>query len=425
MPDSSTVRGWLPAAAAVSVAGWAANQFTPLAMVYRIQEHWPAVTVAGMFTIYVVGLVPGLLVAGLAAERHGRRRVVRSALVGSVASSLLLAMAPVAELAVFASRLVTGFTSGLLLSAGAARLLELSAGSGRGVGARRGMYATGGGFAAGALVAGVVAEWLPHPMVVPCLAHALLALLVYAATRRTPDTTARGGPAPAPEADQDLRLAAVQHPRFTRVVLPASPAVFEAATVAYVVLPPLVISQVAGYAPLFSGLVAAVTIGMGLAVQPVADWLDHPGSARSTLVAMATVILGLLAGAAAVHQRSAAMVLGAAVILGAGYGLTLAAGLKEIERLAPPQALGTAASLYQGVTYSGFLAPLLLAVTASVAAYPVLLAGMAGVGLLFLVLTAVYSRRHLPDDADWYPERPWRGVQHGPSDRAAQGAAHP
>jgi MFS family permease len=399
MPDTSTAERWLPVAAAVSVAGWGANQFAPLAMVYRFQEGWPALTVAGMFTIYVVGLVPGLLVAGRVANRYGRRRVVRSVLVVSATASVLLATAPMSELVVFPSRLVTGLTSGLLLSAGATWLLELSAASGHGVGARRAMYATGGGFAAGALTAGVVAEWLPHPMVLPCLVHALLALLVWVATRRTPETAVRRRRASAPAVDPDLRRAAVQHPRFLRVVLPASPAVFEAATVAYVVLPPLVIGQVAGYAPLFSGLVAAVAISMGLVVQPVADWLDHPGSARSTLVAMATVIVGLLAGAAAVHEVSALMVLVAAVILGAGYGLTLAAGLKEIERLAPPQALGTASSLYQGVTYSGFFAPLLLAVTASAAAYPLLLAGMAGVGLLFLVLTAAYSRRHLPDAA--------------------------
>lgn len=259
--------------------------------------------------------------------------------------------------------------------------------------------AAGSGVAAGVLVTGAVAEWLPHPMVLPCLAHTLLALLVWAASREVPETVVRRRAAALPAPDPDLRRVAVQDPRFLRVVLPASPSVFEAATVAYVVLPPLVIAEAGGYAPLISGPVAAVTISVGLAVQPVAAWLDHPGSAWSSLVAVATVIVGMLTGAGAVRQGSAAMVLGAVVVMGACYGLTLAAGVKEIERLAPPQALGTAASLYQGVTYSCFLAPLVLAVTASAAAYPILLAGIAGVGLMFLVLAAVYSRRDLPDVA--------------------------
>ncbi|MYS17495.1 MFS transporter, partial [Streptomyces sp. SID4982] len=189
---------------------------------------------------------------------------------------------------------------------------------------------------------------------------------------------------------------AVTHPRFVRVVLPAGPAVFAASTVAYVVLPPLVAERTSGYAPLFSGLVTALTLLTGLTVQPLAERLDHAHSARATLTAMATVICGLLLSALAVHHGSMGLVLLAAVLLGAGYGLTLASGLREIERLTRPRACPSTVSLYHGVTYSGFLTPLLLAVTAGAAPYPALLAGLAAIGLLCLMITAWHSRRHLP-----------------------------
>ncbi|MFJ9448477.1 MFS transporter [Kitasatospora sp. NPDC101235] len=401
MPPSRTAR-WLPAAAAVAVAAWGANQFTALATVYRAHTDWSALSLAAMFSVYLVGLVPGLLLGGPAADRYGRRRTVRAALGLSAAASVVLALAD--EPSVYAARLATGFAAGLVFLAGTTWLRELS---GPAVppeqGARRAMYATGTGFAAGALASGVIAEWLPGPMVLPGLAHALGCLLVLRATRGLPETIPAGGTPPC-------RTAAVRHPRFRYVVLPASPAVLGAATVAYVVLPPLVADRVPGYAPLFSGLVAALTLATGVIAQPFAARLDDADSARATLTAMATVIAGLLLGALAADRDSVGLVVAAAVVLGTGYGLTLGAGLHEVERLTPRSSGPTSASLYQSTTSSGFLTPLLLAGTAGHASYPALLAGMAAVGLLCLAVTATHSRRHLPgpDHPPAHPDHPTR-----------------
>ncbi|MFE7590056.1 MFS transporter [Kitasatospora sp. NPDC057512] len=413
MPPSRTAR-WLPAAAAVAVAAWGANQFTALATVYRARTDWSALSLAAMFSVYLVGLVPGLLLGGPAADRYGRRRTVRGALGLSAAASVVLALPD--EPSVYAARLATGFAAGLVFLAGTAWLRELS---GPAVpperAARRAMYATGTGFAAGALASGVLAEWLPGPTVLPALAHALGCLLVLRATRGLPETKpgakrgtkAESRPESAPgRGTPPHRTAAVRHPRFRYVVLPASPAVLGAATVAYVVLPPLVADRVPGYAPLFSGLVAALTLATGVVAQPFAARLDDADSARATLTAMATVIAGLLLGAVAAARDSVGLVVAAAVVLGTGYGLTLGAGLHEVERLTPPSGGPTSASLYQSTTSSGFLTPLLLAGTAGHASYPALLAGMAAVGLLCLAVTAAHSRRHLP--AGERPEPPTR-----------------
>lgn len=403
MPVPRTAR-WLPAAAAVAVAAWGANQFTALATVYRARTDWSALSLAAMFSVYLLGLLPGLLLGGPAADRYGRRRTVRGALGLSAAASVVLALPD--EPSVYAARLATGFAAGLVFLAGTAWLRELS---GPAVpperSARRAMYATGTGFAAGALASGVIAEWLPGPTVLPALAHALGCLLVLRATRGLPETArshGRGGGNGNGGSNNGNGPAAVRHPRFRYVVLPASPAVLGAATVAYVVLPPLVADRVPGYAPLFSGLVAALTLATGVVAQPFAARLDDADSARATLTAMATVITGLLLGALAAALDSVGLVVAAALVLGTGYGLTLGAGLHEVERLTPRASGPTSASLYQSITSSGFLTPLLLAGTAGHASYPALLAGMAAVGLLCLAVTAAHSRRHLPDPPDPY-----------------------
>ncbi len=389
-------RSWLPVAAALVVAGWGANQFTPLSVVYHETEDWSHISVVGMFTVYLLGLVPALLLGCRIADRVGARRTVRAAVLVTAVSSVVLALAPEAEPAGYVSRLLTGASTGLVLSAGAAWIKALSA---PGTGMRRDVYATGAGFVLGPLIAGMTAEWLPHPAVLPCLLHSALAVVALVLTRRVPDATTSRAAAPAPLPSE--RWEAVTHPRFVGVVLPASPAVFAATTVAYVVLPPLVVDRVGHFAPLFSGAVAALTLAVGLAVQPAAAWLDRIDTARSTVVAMATVVIGLLIGAVAVDRSSPLLVLAAAVVLGAGYGLILASGLREIDRLASPATLPTAAAFYQGVAHSGFLTPLLLAVTAaSDHSYPQLLAVLAAAGLFFLCVTAVVSRRHAPGDVD-------------------------
>jgi MFS family permease len=335
------------------------------------------------------------LLGGPASDRYGRR-IVRSALVLSAAASGVLALAAVSQIAVYVSRLGTGLATGVVLAAGTAWVRELSAESGSPVaGTHRASYATGGGFAAGALTAGAFAQWLPEPMFLPCLPQVIVALVVLVATRNIPETARSAAALAHHPPARGQRWTTARNARFVRVVLPATPAVFAAATVAYVVLPPLVEDRVAGYAPLFSGLVTALTLTTGMAVRPVAARLDHSGSARATIAAMATVIIGLLVGAAAVYRNSAALVLAAVIFLGAGYGLTLAAGLKEIERLAPPRTVHSTVSVYHGATYTGFLTPLLLTVTAGFASYPALLAGLAAVGLLCLAFTARHSRSQL------------------------------
>lgn len=141
-----------------------ANQFTPLAVVSRTEKHWPAVPVAAMFTLYPLGLLPG----GPAANRYGRRRVVRPAPALSAAAGILPAGATVSRAAVYVSRPGTGIAAGFVLTAGTVWLRELSATARPNAGARRATYATGGGFASGAPTAGALAEWLPRRAVLPC-----------------------------------------------------------------------------------------------------------------------------------------------------------------------------------------------------------------------------------------------------------------
>jgi MFS family permease len=85
-------RTWVPVALALLAVGWGANQFSPMLLVYRAELGLSAGDLALIFSLYAIGLIPGLLVGGPAADRYGRRRVVLPFVALSpVASALLIA----------------------------------------------------------------------------------------------------------------------------------------------------------------------------------------------------------------------------------------------------------------------------------------------------------------------------------------------
>jgi len=64
---------WKLAVPAMFCCGWGGNQFTPLLLLYRRDGGYSAVTVDLFLGAYVIGLVPGLLLAGALSDRHGRK----------------------------------------------------------------------------------------------------------------------------------------------------------------------------------------------------------------------------------------------------------------------------------------------------------------------------------------------------------------
>ena len=66
---------WKLAVPAMFCCGWGGNQFTPLLLLYRRDGGYSAVTVDLFLGAYVIGLVPGLLLAGALSDRHGRKPI--------------------------------------------------------------------------------------------------------------------------------------------------------------------------------------------------------------------------------------------------------------------------------------------------------------------------------------------------------------
>jgi hypothetical protein len=375
--------GWARAAAVMFAVGWGANQFSALIVGYRERSGISVAVSQAVFGCYALGLIPVLLLAGPASDRYGRRALARLAAITSLAATVVL-MAGVHDVAALSvGRLLAGIASGAVFAPGTAWVKELSTpphdlGATEQDGARRAAIALSAGFGLGPLVAGIIAQWSPAPLVVCYLPH--LAVLVLAGTLmwRAPETVEH----PVPSMWPGLRVRALRLPRFRAIVAPAAPWVFLAPSVAMAVLPGLVASHTYGLHLAFAGLVGGVTLGVGVLVQPLARRLDRIGDVRGLVLGLVCAGAGCLLGAVAAAAANAVLALAATVLLGAGYGFVLVSGLLEVQRMVGRSELAGLTAAFYALTYLGFAAPLALAELDRVASYPVLLVGCAVLALL-------------------------------------------
>ena len=72
-------------------AGWGANHFTTMLVVYRRELALSPADLGVLFGAYALGLVPGLALAGRTSDRRGRRTVVLPASLVAILGSSALA----------------------------------------------------------------------------------------------------------------------------------------------------------------------------------------------------------------------------------------------------------------------------------------------------------------------------------------------
>jgi hypothetical protein len=141
------------------------------------------------------------------------------------------------------------------------------------VSARRAAIALSAGFGSGPAVASALAEWAPQPLIVPYLPHVLIGLAAIGVIWGAPETVTRRADRAAGRGARLSPSRAVRSGRFWRAVGPGGPWVFRSLAVAFVVLP----QELAGAGGLSvgsAGLITSVTVTRGIAIQPLARWVE-------------------------------------------------------------------------------------------------------------------------------------------------------
>ena len=245
------------------------------------------------------------------------------------------------------------------------------------------------GFCLGPLVAGLVADALPWPALLPYVPHLLLmaaALPGVLSARETlrPGTQLRRLPPSA-----TVRRA------FRWGIAPLAPFVFASVSVAFVVLP-------TRFAPLphpaaLIGLMTGVTLGIGAAVQPLGRRLEAARPGRAAVAGLVVATLGWAVAAWTARAPALPGVLLCMGLLGSAYGLCLVGGLSAAGRLADAGTRGTLVGWFYAWAYVGFGAPFAVAwLSRWLTMTQVLLGGSALAALAALTVAGALGRSTAP-----------------------------
>ena len=384
---TATPRTWRRVGLAMLAAGWGANQFAPMLLVYRDERALSEQLVTGMFAAYVGGLAPALLAAAWVSQHKGKRPLVRISSVLMLVGSLLLLLGADSPGLLFAGRVASGIGVGFVMAPGTAWVKELSAGLPLGTGARRSTVALTAGFAIGPMAAGGLAQWFPAPLQLTYAVHLIVQAIAAAIVWNAPELDTSDQPTPT------IATAArhVMHGWFWKLIVPTAPWVFGAATVAFAVTPALV-GPVPGLPRVAAaGMTAGLTLGTSVLVQPSVRRYSQHDPGRTPPLGMAVLTLGMMIATAAAMFPHPLWLMPAAVVLGAAHGLLMVGSITIVEHNTPPHLMAPTTAVVYSLTYIGFLAP--YAVSTASLFVPAWTFLAAGVGIAVLTTAWLWFER--------------------------------
>jgi MFS family permease len=323
---------------------------TPLYVIYQARWHLSAAMVTVTFAVYAAAVLATLLLAGRSSDQAGRRPVMAVALAASALSTVVFILAPDVA-ALIAARIVSGLSAGLMTGTATATLTELIPAS---AGRRASLAATAanlGGLGLGPLVAGLFAQYAPHPTTLVFAVY--LAVLAAAAIILlfVPETV-------YPRTRPTLRFAGLGIPERGRGEFIAAAV---AAFVAFALLglfSSLVPGFIGGVLHRDSHAVQGAVVFLLLAVGTVTQvTLARFSSRRVVLAGLGLFLVALALIIAALAQAGMALFLAGTVAGGVAVGAIFLGSLATASRLAPAERRGQAISAFFVACYAGLTIP--------------------------------------------------------------------
>ena len=324
---------------------------TPLYVIYQSHWHFSAAMVTVTFAVYAVAVIATLLLAGHSSDQAGRRPVLAAALGASALSTVMFILAPDLG-ALIAARIVSGLSAGLMTGTATATLTELAPASARSRASLTATAANMTGLGLGPLVAGLFAQYAPHPttlvfeVYLAVLAVAGLILLLVPETVRL-------------RARPTLRLAGLGMPERGRAEFIAADVAGFAAFALLGLFSSLVPGFLAGQLHRGSHAVQGAVVFLLLAVGTVTQVaLSRLPSRRVVLAGLGLFLAALALIVAALARSGMALFLAGTVIGGVAVGAIFLGSLATANRMAPAERRGQAISAFFVACYAGLIIPM-------------------------------------------------------------------
>ncbi|MEU2856467.1 MFS transporter [Streptomyces syringium] len=325
------------------------NVPTPLYRGFQEQFGFSPLMLTLIFAVYVAALVPSLLIFGPLSDAIGRRKVLVPAIVAAALGSAAFALATNATW-LFGARLLQGLAVGAASGALTAALNEAEPTGNRRRAALVSTVASVGGLGTGPLLAGILAQYAPHPYELPFITEIVLLVPAFIAVMLLPTTR--------PATKWRPRRPSIP-PSVRGVFGTSGTASFLAFTVVglFLALVPTYVTKLSGSDNL---ALAGGAVTLMLACSCIAQLLVYGKKARILqMTGLALLALGLVLLATAGGTSSLPLLLVATVIGGAGQGMAFLGSITEVNRTAPPDRHADVISSFYVVVYLGVGVPVI------------------------------------------------------------------
>jgi Major Facilitator Superfamily len=330
---------------------------SPLYGLYRERDHFSLFMITVIYAVYAVGVIGSLLLAGHLSDWYGRRQLLLPGLGLAITSAIVFLVAKSLP-GLLVGRLLNGIAIGIIVSTATAYLSELHAVGRPHATARRAQLAGSaipvGGIGVGALVAGILAEWVAYPLTVPYLVLLVALVLGTIGVALSPET--HEGPKPRPRyRPQRVSVPADERSRFFAAALSAfmafaSLGLFTGLAAVFLTITLHHPSHALAGAVLFAIYVAAVAAQILTAAWPVTRELE---------VGMAAMVsgLGLAVVAVWLSSPSLGLFIAGGTLVGAGGGTIFMGAVGTVMSIAPPDRIAESLAGMFVATFVGLSLP--------------------------------------------------------------------
>lgn len=325
---------------------------TPLYPSYAVKFGFGEFVTTVVFATYAVGVITGLVLFGHWSDGLGRRPVLLAGLVLSALSALaFLFSGPLALL--FVGRFLSGLSAGIVTGTATAAIVDLAPQHLRG---RAGLVAAAvnmGGLGLGPVLAGVLAQYAPHPLRLVFVVDLVAVVVGVLAVLAVRDPVERADqPRLAP---RRLSVPGEIRALFVRAAI-AGFAGFAVLGLFTSVSPAFVGKVLHRSSPALVGLVVLAVFAASVLGQTASERFGVDGALSIGCVGL-VVAMAALVGALIAH--SLVLLIVAGVIAGLSQGLSFRAGMGAVAGGSPDELRGRVTSTLFVALYIGISIPVI------------------------------------------------------------------
>ncbi|WP_410506808.1 MFS transporter [[Mycobacterium] appelbergii] len=321
---------------------------TPMYALYAERMHFAVLTTTIIYATYAGGVLFALLVFGRWSDAIGRRPVLLAGVVCAIASAAVFLIADSVP-TLLVARVLSGLSAGVFTGTATAAVIEAAPAAWHNRAAAVATIANIGGLGAGPLLAGVLVQYAPRPLELPFVMHIMLAALAAAAVLIAPETSSRTGRIGV------QRLAVPAEVRAVFIIAALAAFAGFAVTGLYTAVAPSFLSDVIGIDNhAVAGAIACSIFAASALAQVGANRIEPQ---RAVALGCAILAVGTAILAAAVYFSSLWGLLVAAVVAGAGQGISFSRGLAAVAELSPSDRRAEVSSTYFVIAYVALSVP--------------------------------------------------------------------